>query len=70
MGREVDIPWIVGINIPWIGVDIPWKGGQYTMGRGFDIPCVEGIDITWVGTRYTMYRVVKMPWVGRSIYHG
>ena len=53
-----------------VGVDIPWIGGQYTMGRGVDIPRVEGIDITWVGARYTMYRVVIMPWVGRSIYVG
>ena len=40
------------------------------MGRGVDIPWAERVDITSVGGRYTMYRVVKMPLVGRSIYHG
>ena len=55
MGREVDIPWVVGVNIPCVGgVDKPWirwvnipcVGGRYTMGRG----------------RYTMNRGL--------IYHG
>ena len=40
------------------------------MGRGVDIPWAERVDITWVGGRYTMYRGVKIPLVGRSIYHG
>ena len=33
MGREVDMPWVVGVNIPWVG-------GRYTMGNGVDIPLV------------------------------
>ena len=29
MGREIDIPWVVGVNIPWVGwVNIPWVGGS------------------------------------------
>ena len=40
------------------------------MGRGVDIPWAERVDITWVGGRYTMNRVVKIPWIGRSIYDG
>ena len=30
------------------GVNIPWVGGRYTMGRGVDIP--------WVGGQYAMGR--------------
>ena len=37
------------------GVNIPWVGGRYTMGRGVDILWVGGVDIRWVGG---------------SIYHG
>ena len=36
------------------GVNIPWVGGRYTMGRG--------VDIQWVGW-------VNISWVGGSIYH-
>jgi hypothetical protein len=41
MGREFDIPWVVGVNIPWVGgFDMPWVGGRYTMCSGVDISCV------------------------------
>ena len=30
MGKRADIPWLVGVNIPW-------EGGRYTMGRGIDM---------------------------------
>jgi hypothetical protein len=28
MGRRVDIPWAEGVDIPWVGVDIPDIGGS------------------------------------------
>jgi len=39
----------------WVGVDIPWVGGQNPIGRGVKIP--------WVGARNTMDRGFKIPWV-------
>ena len=34
MGRAVNIPWVGGVDIPCVGVEIPWVGCRYTMGRG------------------------------------
>ena len=42
-------------------VDIPWLGGQNTMGRGVTMPCVGG--------RNTMCRGFDIPWVELK-YHG
>jgi hypothetical protein len=41
MGRWFDIPWVVGVDIPWEGIDIPWV-------VVVDIPWVAGVDIPWV----------------------
>ena len=38
-------------------------GDQYTMGRGFNIPWVGGQN-TMGGGKNTMDRVVKISWVG------
>ena len=38
MDREVDIRWVVGVNIPWVG-------GRYTMGRVSQYTMGSGIDI-------------------------
>ena len=47
------------------------KGGQNTMGKGFDIPCVGSFDKTGVGDQNTKSRGVKIPWVeGGSKYNG
>ena len=48
MGRGVDIPCVVGVNIPWVR-------GRYKIVRGFDIP--------WVGGRHAIDRGVNIPWV-------
>jgi len=40
MGRWVKIPWIRG-------VDIPWVGGQNAMGRGVDISWVYFFLCVW-----------------------
>ena len=47
MGKGVKIPSVgvpiyhgfmgSGVKIPWEGSDIPWIGGQNTMGSGLDI---------------------------------
>ena len=64
-GGGVNIPVVGGFEIPGVGASIygGW-GGQNTMGRGFDIPCVggqntmgRGFDKQWVG--------VNIPWVSR-----
>ena len=59
------------------GADIPWVGGQYTIGRRVDIPCVGvdklwvgGVKILWIGGQNTIGRGVDIPWVGASIFHG
>ena len=44
-----------------MGVNIPWLGGQYTMGRG---QYTMGR-----GVQYTMGRGVDIPWLRGSIYH-
>ena len=41
MGRVVDIPWVGGVNISWVG-------GRYTMGRRLDITWI-GFSVSWVG---------------------
>ena len=39
IGREIDIPWVVGVKIPC-------RGGRYTIGRvGQYIMGREGVDI-------------------------
>jgi hypothetical protein len=39
IGREVKIPWIRGVNMPWMeGSIYHGYGGQNTMDGGFDIP--------------------------------
>jgi len=42
------------------GFDIPWVGGQNTMGKGINIPSIGGV-------RYSMGLRVKIPWVGSDI---
>ena len=44
------------------GFDIPWVGGQHTMGRGS--------KYHGYGVRYTMDKGFNIPWVGGLIYHG
>ena len=44
------------------GVDVPWIGDQYTMGRVGPFTMGKG--------RYSMDKEVKIPWVVGSIYHG
>ena len=43
------------------GVNIPWVGGRYTMGRG-RYTMSKGVDILWEGDQYYMGR--------GSIYYG
>jgi hypothetical protein len=58
------------------GFDIPWVGGQNTMGGGKNT-MDRGVKISWVRIRYTMGsrgqnamdREIKIPWVGGLIYH-
>ena len=64
-----------------MGVDIPWLGGQNTMGKGdkttmgkwFNIPWAEGQNTMGSGIYWgqnTMGKWVFIPWVGWSKYHG
>jgi hypothetical protein len=53
------------VKIPWVGVDISWVRGQYTIGRRVKIPWIgrskyhgNGVDIPWVGGQYIMDRRV------------
>jgi hypothetical protein len=51
-------------------VDIPWIGVRYTMGRGVRYTMGSGCLYTMGRGPHSMGRVVKIPWVGSSIYHG
>jgi hypothetical protein len=42
MGRWVKIPWIKGVDIPWVARQNTIDRGSNTMGSGVDIPWVGG----------------------------
>ena len=63
-----------GFNIPLIGVRYTMGRGKNTTGRrvkipwiGDKIPLVEGSIYHGLGFGYSMYRVVKIPWLRGSI---
>ena len=47
-----------GVDILWIGVDIPWVRGSKYHGQGVNILCVRG--------RYPMGRRLDIPWLEES----
>ena len=50
MDRGFDIPWVGGQHTMGRRVDIPWVGGQYTMDRMFDIHfCTMGRGSKYLG---------------------
>ena len=81
MGRGFDIS-CVGVRYIIRGwFNKPWKGVQYSIGKGFDISWVvgsiyhgyggqntmgKGIDIPWIGVLNTMGRRFNIPWVGEG----
>jgi hypothetical protein len=76
MGKGVEIPCIVGVKIPCLGVDILWIGGKNTKNR-VNISCIEGsnyqgsgVKIPCIGGSKYHEWGVDMPWGGGSIYHG
>jgi hypothetical protein len=53
MGRVVDIPWVGGAKIPWVGVNILCAEDRQSIGRRLDIP--------WILVSSAMGRGVKIP---------
>jgi hypothetical protein len=51
-------------------VDIPWLGGQNTMGKGDQNTMDNSVNIPWTEGQNTMGRGDKIPWVSGSLYHG
>jgi hypothetical protein len=51
-------------------VDIPWLGGQNTMGKGDQNTMGNSVNIPWAEGQNTMGRGDKTPWVSGSLYHG
>ena len=58
-----------GPNTMSMRVDIPWLGGQNTMGKGDQNTMCKWINIPWAGGQNTMVRG-KTPWVSGYSYHG
>ena len=52
------------------GIDIPWVGGQNTMGKGEQNTMGKWVNIAWAGDQNTMGSEVKTPWVSGFLYHG
>jgi hypothetical protein len=55
MDRVVDIPWLGGQNTMGRGVTMPCVGGRNTTSMGFDIPWVESQNTTDMGSKYIKY---------------
>ena len=43
-----------GVNIPLVGVKIPWIGGSIYHGQGAQNTMGRGVKIPWVGSQNTM----------------
>ena len=59
-----------GQNTMLMEVDIPWLGGQNTMGKGDQNTMDNSVNIPWAEGQNTMGRGDKIPWVSGSLYHG